>query len=176
MVNNEPLENQDDDFISKTQLKKDAKALQAFGKQLIEMSDVQLEQLPLRDATKNAVRDFHKQQGNIAKKRHLSFIGKCLRNDDAQAAITFIQEDQFSQQRQVVQKPKQADPFEVIVEQLISDGEPVIQSLIENNPQVERQTLRQKLRNLTKAKEGVKQQQAKQKLIQYLKENQVEQE
>lgn len=161
-----------EEFVSKTQLKKDAKALQDFGKKLVQLSANQVEQLPLEEVTKNAINDFHKQQGNIAKKRHLAFIGKCLRKDDAEAAMNFLEEDSFANLRKMADEEKDQSPD--IIETLTNGGESEIQALIESNPQVERQTIRQLIRNVKSAKSEAKKVSAKNKLKQFLASYQID--
>jgi len=170
--NKESAESDESEFVSKTQLKREAKDLQDFGKKLVELSDVQIEQLPLENVTKNALFDFKKQQGNIAKKRHLAFIGKCLRKDDAQSAMEFLEEDNLANLRKANSEPKRNS--ESALEKLIANGEDEIQSIIENNAQIERQTLRQLLRNFKSAKTDAKKATAKSKLERYLKDNNVQ--
>lgn len=167
----ESVSSEEADFVSKTQLKKEAKELQDFGKILVELSDIQIEQLPLENATKNALLDFKKQQGNIAKKRHLAFIGKCLRKDDAQSAMEFLEEDKFINLRKATSKPETKEKS--ALEELLDKGEEKVQSIIEEYPLVERQTLRQLLRNFNSAKTDAKKASAKAKIERYLKENNV---
>lgn len=161
-------ENDTEEFVSKTQLKKDAKALQDFGKSLVELNEKQVEQLPLTVLTKNAILDYKKQQGNIAKKRHLAFIGKCLRKDSAQEAMAFLEEEKFSQLRAVV--PQQKVSEKSLIELLCEEGESKIQAIVEANPNVERQALRQLVRNVNNAKTPNKKTACEQKLKQFLQD------
>ncbi len=166
-------ENLDEAIVSKTQLKKDAKALQDFGYQLTELPEAKLIQLPLSDTTLNAIRDFHKHTSNIAKKRHLAYIGKCLRSDDAETAKEFLQEDKFEQLRKFTE-PKKASDSASSLEKLLALGETGIQKIIEQNPGVDRQPLRQLLRNISKAKTPEKKLTAQNKLKAFIKDNQID--
>ncbi|WP_196137364.1 ribosome biogenesis factor YjgA [Aliikangiella sp. G2MR2-5] len=158
----------DEDFISKTQLKKEAKALQQFALELIELPDKKLKLLPLNDVTKTAVRDFHRQSGNIAKKRHLAFIGKCLRNDDAEQARVFLSEDKFAELRG---EPSGDSVNSQWLNKLILEGDPAIQLILDEYDSLDRQTLRQHVRNINNAKVDNKRQGFTEKLRQYLFEN-----
>lgn len=161
--------NDEENFVSKTQLKNEAKALQAFGKQLTELPATKLELLPLSDTTIFAIKDFHKQSGNIAKKRHLAFIGKCLRGEDCDAVKSVLEQDDFGNQR----KQKQQTSNDELVDELLKEGDVKVHQLLQEHLQLDRQKLRQLIRNISKAEEGPKKESAKKKLNQYLVDNQV---
>ncbi|TQV86663.1 ribosome biogenesis factor YjgA [Aliikangiella coralliicola] len=170
MMNNQDknqTDTTDEAFVSKTQLKKESKALQAFGKELIAMPETKLMQLPLNETTLRAVRDYHRQSGNIARKRHLSYIGKCLRNEDAEAVKEFLREDKFSQLRSQVAETK-ADPLDKMVRDLQEKGDQQVQILVEQNAAIDRQALRQLVRNTNSAKDDVKRKAAESKLRSFL--------
>lgn len=175
----------EEDFVSKTQLKNEAKASQDFAKQLVALAAAKVKLLPLSDTTLHAIADYHKQSGNIAKKRHLAFIGKCLRNDNAEEARQVIIENKFSQLRESQNQATSSAENEVtgdvktnnqnteLVQLLLNKGDQQIQKLIEDNPTLNRQTLRQLVRNIGKANTEVKISQATQKLVDFLEKNQV---
>lgn len=162
------------EFVSKTQLKNEAKALVDFAKLLIELPEAKLLLLPLNDNTKIAVRDYHKHNSNIARRRHMAYIGKCLRNDNAQEAQALVQEDAFSQLREqkalsVKEEPTVGkEPQPTLVDQLLDEGDAKINALIEQQPQLDRQRLRQLVRNLKNAKTTPKQSQTRSKLVEFL--------
>ncbi|WP_444994646.1 ribosome biogenesis factor YjgA [Aliikangiella sp. IMCC44359] len=161
-------------FVSKTQLKNEAKELVDFGKQLIELSESQLSLLPLSENTMVAVRDYHKQKGNIARKRHLGYIGKCLRNDDATEAKAILEQENFAQLRvsNQAEKPKEKDHQSVLVE-LIEGGDKSIEALLVQNMELDRQTLRQLVRNVRNAKTEQKKLTATTKLKSFLQTNNI---
>ncbi len=162
-----------DDVVSKTQIKNDAKAKRNFAKELIVLSESKLNALPLLDSTKAAINDYHKQSGNIARKRHLAYIGKCLRNDDAEAAKIMLVEENFSQFRDSVQPNKKKEELSGLIEALVERGDDKIQQLVEDNPALDRQLLRQLVRNVKNAKTATKKSAATNKLMTYFKANPV---
>ena len=162
---NSTSESMEEEFVSKTQLKKEAKSLLDFGKELTQLPESKLQQLPLNETTLKAIREFEKQQGNIAKKRHMAFIGKCLRSDNAEEAREFLREDKFKQFRT---EEKTSQPENRTITQLIEQGDAYIQELLLANPTIERQTIRQLVRNLNNAKTDAKRKSAQQKLNDYL--------
>ncbi|MGX5173538.1 ribosome biogenesis factor YjgA [Aliikangiella sp. IMCC44653] len=156
-------------IVSKTQKKNEAKALQNFGKRLIELSESKLELLPLSDNTIAAVKDFHKQSGNIAKRRHLAYIGKCLRNEDTSQVLNILEGENFDNLRHK-SKVEDDSPKTDQVTELLEGGDGAIEALLQNNPQLDRQTLRQFARNWKNAKTQPKKDAAKSKLQAYLNE------
>ena len=167
--NFDKLADDDESFVSKTQLKNEAKALQAFGKVLVGLSADKLNALPLSDTTIQAIKDFHKQSGNIAKKRHLAFIGKCLRGEDADAVKMALEQENFGNQR----NQKTAENNDTLIDTLLAEGDAKVQDLLQQFHSMDRQKLRQLVRNANKAPAGPKKETARKKLNQYLLENQV---
>ncbi|MDH5433049.1 MAG: DUF615 domain-containing protein [Gammaproteobacteria bacterium] len=158
---------EDDEWISKTQLKNQAKSLQDFARELVEMSSGKIEQLPLRDITKKAILDFSRQQGNHAKKRHIGYIGKCLREDDAQGVKDFLQNQIFEQQRQ---KQKQSDNMTQIVDMITEHGDEIIDVIVDEIAGMERQKMRQLVLNFKKSATLAKQQTIKVKILNFLQQ------
>ena len=83
-MNNNPQEE-----ISKTQLKKQSKDITSFGHAITLLNQNQLEQLNLPSDINNAIEDYKKIKSLSAKKRQLLFIGRLLRSTDLHEA--FIQ-------------------------------------------------------------------------------------
>lgn len=165
-------ENTDDvEFVSKTQLKNEAKALQTFGKTLVDLPLEKLELLSLTENTINAIKDFHKQSGNIAKRRHLAYIGKCLRHDDVETAQKMLSEENFQQRRAVQEKT--IDPLAELINDLLENSDEKIQALLATNPQLDRQNLRQLIRNIKNAKTESKINTTTQKLKTFLQVNKI---
>jgi len=180
-ANREDTSLDEDEYISKTELKNDAKELHRFGKQLVLLSIEKLNLLPLDESTKYAVADFNKQVGNIAKKRHLAFIAKCLRSDDeVSESMKVLEQDTFAQLRAVAAhektkaKTEKLDNETQLINALLANADQQIQILIEHYPEFDRQTLRQLTRNLQKAKTEPKKLQAKKKLLELIAANNVD--
>lgn len=75
---------------SKTQRKREMEALQEVGKELTELSRDQLAKVPVSDRLREAVREMSRITKNEAKRRHLQFIGRLMRDEDVppiQAAL-----------------------------------------------------------------------------------------
>ncbi len=72
---------------SKSQRKRDATALQDLGEQLVELTPVQLERIPLPDDVLAAVRTARTISQRGGRKRQLQYIGKLMRQIDDPEAI-----------------------------------------------------------------------------------------
>ena len=67
---------------SKSQLKRDSHALQAMGKELVEMSEGKLQKFNLPEALEEAIYEARRLKSREAKRRHLQYIGKLMRISD----------------------------------------------------------------------------------------------
>jgi len=159
--------NLEDDIVSKTQLKNQAQALKKFGQGLIELSDAKLKKLPVNEVTLKSLLDYKKMTTNLARKRHIMFIGKCLRNEDQQEIEQFL-ECELNPHKVTNVTESEREPVDLLIENLITTGEEKITEILVDNPQLERQKLRQLLRNISNAKTEQKKQQAVGKMKVYL--------
>lgn len=73
---------EDDDFISKSQLKREAEAAQVIGERLITLRADQLEQLDLSDTLLAAVIEAKRLTSNGAIRRQKQYIGKLMQRED----------------------------------------------------------------------------------------------
>ncbi|WP_108125926.1 ribosome biogenesis factor YjgA [Saccharospirillum mangrovi] len=75
---------QDDDieWVSKTQMKKEMHRLQAIGERLLSLRADQLATVPTSEALKAAIAESRRITQNEARRRHLQFIGKLMRDED----------------------------------------------------------------------------------------------
>lgn len=169
----------EDEFVSKTQLKNEAKHLQQFARQLINLPSPKVQQLPLNDTTQIAIADYHKQSGNIARKRHLAYIGKCLRHDNAKQAEEMLEENLFASTREkqlhdndkTDSSEKKNSAEEELINLLLENTDQQIEILLEADPDLSRQTMRQLIRNVVKAKTEQKKTASLNKLSAFLKSN-----
>jgi ribosome-associated protein len=70
---------------SKTQRKKEMHALQALGQQLVDLSRDQLARVELPDELREAIDFAHRVTSHEGRRRHLQYIGKLMRQVDADA-------------------------------------------------------------------------------------------
>lgn len=70
---------------SKTELKRQMQALQALGEQLVELNRDQFARLDLPEELREAVDFAHRVTRHEARRRHMQYLGKLMRQVDADA-------------------------------------------------------------------------------------------
>lgn len=149
---------------SKSQRKREAHALQSMGKQLIELNDSDLLNLPVSDELRSAVQEYNRlPNSHEARRRQLQFIGKLMRECDADELEQALNNSQNPPQPEIAH----ASAAEQWRDRILADGDEAIESLIRLAPHAERQKLRQLYRNINKTSEGGQKQQIN-KLDRYL--------
>lgn len=76
------LDDDETEFISKTELKRDSKKIQAFGKSIGDLSIDQIKSFDLPDAVFIAITEYKSLKSNAAKNRQVQYLGKLLREID----------------------------------------------------------------------------------------------
>ncbi len=152
---------------SKSAVKRQMTALQKLGESLLKLSDKQLQQVPLdNEALELALAEAKRIRSHSAHKRHLQYIGKLMRDMDPapiEAALAKI----FAPQ----QRENEAfHALEQLRDQLLSEGDAAIQSVVERWPQTDRQHLRQLLLQHQREQQKGKPPVASRKLFKYLRE------
>ena len=156
----------EDELLSKTQLKTQMNALQKMGESLIELSPVSLAKIPmdedLMDAVMLARRIIRKKEGY---RRQLQLIGKLMRHKDIapiEQALLVIQNSH----------KKSTDAFhkiELLRDELLQQGDQAIETTLLEHTQLDRQKLRQFVRQANKQQTENKPPKAARDLFQYLK-------
>jgi ribosome-associated protein len=72
---------------SKSQRKRDMHALQDLGKHLMELRPDQLANLPMSDTLRRAIDESRRIRQNEARRRHLQYVGKVIRNEEELDAL-----------------------------------------------------------------------------------------
>lgn len=143
-------EDQDIEYVSKTQLKKESHELQDFGKQLVALKPQQLASFELPDSLAHAIAEAHKiLNKRSALKRQYQYIGKILRNID----IEPIQKQFYRLQNQAEINNHIQHQAEYWREQILLNGDTAINQFLESiTVDCDRQQLRQIYRNANAAK------------------------
>ena len=80
-----------DDFDEKQiQVKRELLALQELGERLTTLKPDLIARLPLSDALHKALADAPKHKAHIARKRHIQYIGKLMRDQDVDAIVALV--------------------------------------------------------------------------------------
>ncbi len=148
MTNDTPLD-EGDEIPSKTFQKQVMHDLQDLGLKLLGLSTKQLAQMPIDDILRNAIKEAGRIKSHSALKRHKQFIGKLMRDVDPGPII-----EQF----EIIESPHQMlnktfHHLEDLRDQLITGDKSVIGSVINEYPDIDKQKLRQLVKNAKKEKE-----------------------
>ena len=137
---------------SKSQLKRDANKLQDLGVRLAALRPKQLATLDLNEVLLKAIEDYNLlPNSNNALKRHAQFIGKRMRGQDYDALLAAVEELENPSTTTRPGTPRKtlgvtAQACESLVAEP-STSEDAITQLIDQHPRLERQKLRQLVRN-----------------------------
>ncbi len=155
-------------YVSKSELKRDAQQYQQLAIDLAAMSNKQRDKLPLSDDLVEAMVVADKIRAKSeAYRRHINYISKTLRLTDNVADIEAAIE-------LMLNKNNQADVLLNKIEstrtELINNGDSLINELLEQYNSLERQKLRQLVRQAAKEAKAEKPAKGYKDLFQYLKE------
>jgi len=158
--------NQDDQEVkSKSQVKREMQALRDLGEELVELPPATLERLPLDPVVQQAIttaRGFKRE----ARRRQLQYIGKLLRDADADAirhALLLLYQPHAEQVRAEHELEHWRD-------RLVAGDDHLLNALIDRFPDVDRQHLRQLIRNAQLERDRDKPPKAARQLFRYLRE------
>ena len=152
---------------SKSQLKRSAHAQQALGERLTRLVNKQLKMLELPEALLEAIKEFHRlPQSHSARHRQLQFIGRLMRD---------IDQSVIEEQLHKLEAPTRFKPEPTLAEvwagKVLSARSPSIECLLQTQPSLDRQKLRQLQRKAIKAADTSELERIRQQLITYLSDH-----
>jgi len=152
-------------FISKSQLKREAHALLELGKKLVQLDKASLAKIPLPDDLLGAINSAKKIRQHGALKRQLQYIGKLMRKTDPEPIQTAydVATNHYRTDTQ------QLHILENWRDRLLDEGDSALGELLNQYPHADRQHLRQLMRSAKKERELNKPPRAARELFQYLK-------
>lgn len=164
----ERLEQPDEEieYVSRTALKRYVEELQELGKRITELRADQQAQVPMSDRMREAIAEMARISANGAKKRHLNFIGKLMRNEDEEAIRLVV--DGFDSASEA--HNQRFHKLERLRESLIENKQEALDEVIQTYTSCDIQHLRSLIRNAQKEREQNKPPAAFRKLFQYLRE------
>ena len=161
---NTKMDSPEINIISKTELKKDSKKIQALGRSIAELSTDEIKRFNFPANIQQAIKEFKAIKSNSAKNRQTQYLGKLLRAIDLTEAYIVME-----QLRTNSQKGIQLDHYvEKWRDKLISDKE-AITEFISLYPSSENQTIRQLIQNSIKEKASNKTPKSYRQLFQVIK-------
>lgn len=150
---------------SKSQLKRESHALQAMGKELVEMPEGKLQKFDLPEQLRDAIYEARRLKSREAKRRHLQYIGKLMRTSD----IDNIQYTLERMNHQSLTYRQHFSQLESWRDKLINNGTTAIEEFITLYPAANRQQLRNLQRQANRELEQKKSPIASRKLFQYIR-------
>jgi ribosome-associated protein len=72
----------DEDWVSKSQVKREMIALQEIGEKLIGLKARELAKFPVSQTMLDAIEESRRVKGHEAMRRHMQYVGKVMRNED----------------------------------------------------------------------------------------------
>lgn len=160
MDNNEEFEK------SRTQLKKEAAALQKMGEKLVTLSPDQLKRMELPAALMDAVRTVRTMKSRGARRRQMQYIGTIMRSVDVEPieqALLEIEQGAYRQAREFHR-------IEAWRDQLVAGNDDAVNEILEAFPAADRQRLGQLARSARREKEKNAPPKSARNLFRYLKE------
>lgn len=155
----------EEEAVSKSQLKREMLALQALGEALVDMPDKELATIPVPERLMDQINLARKINHHGGKKRQLQYIGKLMRSFDV-SAIQKAYNDLQTGRKALAREFHQLEEWR---DKLIAQGAPAIEELLEKYPNGNRQQLRQMVRQAQKEQSQEKSPAASRKLFRYIK-------
>lgn len=160
-------EDYSEDAPSKSEMKRRMTALQELGETLTRLSDKQLARIPLNDPQlAQAISEVKAINSNSARRRHMQFIGKLMRNLDP-APIEAALDALYSEQRESADRFHQ---LEELRDDVLAQGLKGIEQVVSRWPMADRQHLRQLVLQHQRELARNKPPAASRKLFRYLRE------
>lgn len=159
----------DDDeliLISKSQLKRESEALQTLGEELVELPASKLAKIPMPEELADAVELARRITARGGRKRQLQYIGKVMRKINAEpieAAMEALRNEHLRENARL-------HTLEQWRDRLINEGDAALAELLEQQANLDRQHLRQLMRNAQQEAKKNKPPKSARELFRYLRE------
>lgn len=150
---------------SKSQIKREMHDLQELGKELVNLSKEHFSKIELPEELHDAIAEARNIRSHGALKRQLQYIGKRLRSEDA-AQVREQLDTIAGHSKQAVATLHHVERWR---ERLLENGDAALTELLTEFPDVDRQHLRQLVRNAKKELAGNKPPKSARGLFQYLR-------
>jgi len=152
--------------LSRTQIKRAMEALQTLGGKLVDLKPSELARIPMSPTLDAAIDESHRISQNEAKRRHLQYIGKVMRDEDAEAiakALAVLDSGSDEHRRAFHQ-------LETWRDGLIAGNAETLAELLQLHDQVDRQHLAHLVKQAQSVNQDAKAKSAAKKLFKYLRQ------
>lgn len=161
---------EDEEFVydgpSKSQRKRDADALQKLGEELIALKPSELAQFELPEMLLKAIEEARKLHQRGSLKRQRQYIGKLMRNVEAEQIAQKMHELRNKHDVHSAQFKR----LETWRDRIVAEGDSAISELLDEYPQADRQYLRQLQRKCQKEQQAGQTPASARQLFRYLRE------
>jgi ribosome-associated protein len=151
---------------SRTQLKKEATALQKLGERLVALSDGQLAGMGLPTALMEAIQAIRTMKSHGARRRQLQYIGTIMRRLD----VAPIEQALLEIEQGVYRKAKAFRRLETWRDRLVDGDDELMDEILVACPEADRQRLGQLVRSARKEKAQNAPPKSARNLFRYLRE------
>ena len=165
-MNQDDFDIDSDDRPSRSQLKREAEALQDLGLALVELPQGKLDRIELPDKLREAIDLARRITAHGGKRRQMQYIGKLMRSFDAEPVRAQLEAFQQADRR-AAQRFQQ---LEALRDQLLAEGDDALGAILERYPHADRQHLRQLIRQAQQERDKNKPPAAARVLFRYLRE------
>lgn len=159
-------ENDDEDYISKSQLKREMHALQDLGDKIVKLKQGDFITIPLEGDLQEAILTARRIKSREGLRRQMQYIGKLLRTTD----ITAIEQAFNEIENGRKQAAARFHYLEKLRDTVLEEGLNSIEKIVAEFPTTDRQHLRQLILQANKEKSNNKPPAAARKIFKYLKE------
>ncbi len=167
MTQHDQYDDEDEFGKSKSQLKREMHALQDLGKRMLDLSNDQLETLPISETLRSAIEESRRIRQNEAKRRHLQYVGKIIRQEDDPEALKRAIDAFDAGSEEHTRRHHLAERWR---DRMITEGDSVVGEFFNYCPSADMQHLRNLARNARKDVEKQKNTGQARKLFRYLRE------
>lgn len=156
------------EWISKSEMKRESHALQKLGESLVKLQPHELAKIPLDEDLLEAIELAHRLQGKReGLRRHMQYVGKLMRTRD----VTDIVQALSGFEHKSAEVNAKFHKLELWRDRLIKEGDKGVNALMASQRQLDRQKLRQLARTGRKELAAGLAPAAYRELFQYLKAN-----
>ena len=155
-----------DDRPSRSQLKREAEALQDLGLALVELPQAKLDRIEMPEKLREAIDLARRITAHGGKRRQMQYIGKLMRNFDAEPVRAQLDAMQQADRRSA----QRFHLLEALRDKLIAEGDEALGEILERYPQADRQHLRQLIRQAQQERDKNKPPASARSLFRYLRE------
>ena len=159
------MDNQDIEYKSKSQYKREADALQKLGEELMNTPLPKLRRMDLPTDLMAALEEGQTITSNVARRRHRQYIGALMRDVDPipiRHALACTDE-------MVPEVDPVAQKLDDWLNRMLAGENSAIEDCLEKCPELDRQRLRQLLRNIQKQGAAKKKNKSRQTLVEILR-------